>query len=309
LRHFEPDAALLAWLVHGVHARAALLSQRLQELRRDGFAGHEHGRHGHAQVVLGDEGFEHLRLDGVCGLLRRAALPWRSGLRRGFGDICILRGLHGFRRFPQRRGIFDMLGKVGAVAEVAAAAHHGQVHAGAPALHAHGEDVHVLVGRRFHGLLVQHARQSGDLVAQFGGLFEFELVGVREHARFEFLQQLLRLAAQQRLGVLHVLRVGRGRDRAHAGARAALDLVEQAGPRAVGKHRVFTGAQAKHLLQQLDRLFHGPAVRVGAEVAVLFVDGAAVVREARKLLLGRLHRRVRTCRSRLARHARELQKG
>jgi hypothetical protein len=47
--------------------------------------------------------------------------------------------------------------KIRPVAQVPPAAHHGQVHAGAAALHAHGQDVHVLVVSGFDGLLVQHA--------------------------------------------------------------------------------------------------------------------------------------------------------
>ena len=41
--------------------------------------------------------------------------------------------------------------------QVAAAAHHGEVHAGLAALHLRHQDVDVLVGAGVHGLLVQHA--------------------------------------------------------------------------------------------------------------------------------------------------------
>ena len=80
--------------------------------------------------------------------------------------------------------------------------------------------------------------------------------------------------------LMHVLRVVLRRHQVHAGPRAALDLVEQAGPGAVGEHGVFAGAQPEHLLQQLDRFLHGPGARVRTEIAVLAVDGAAVVGDA-----------------------------
>ena len=88
----------------------------------------------------------------------------------------------------------------------------------------------------------------------------------------------------------HVLGVVFGRDQAHAGATAALDLVQQAGPRAVGKHRILAGAQAEYFLHQLDGFLHRPGVRVGAEIAVLAVRGATVVGHAR--IFARLRRVV-----------------
>jgi hypothetical protein len=194
--------------------------------------------------------------------------------------------------------------EVGPVAQVAAAAHHGQVHAGAATLHAHGKNVHVLVRGGFHRLLVQHARERRDLVAQLGRLLELQPLGVGHHARLQLLQERLGFAAQKRLGVRHVAaHRPRGRYQAHAGRGAALDLVKQARPRAVGKHRVLAGAQAEHLLQQLDGFLHRPAVRVRPEVAVPLVDAAPVVGHARKALQRRLALPV------LGSHAGDLEEG
>ena len=127
---------------------------------------------------------------------------------------------------------------------------------------------------------MQHARERADAVAQLGRLLELERVGTRRHLRLERVDQLLLLALQEALGVGDVARVVVARDVVDARARAALDLVQQARPRAVREHRVLAGAQVEHLLDQLDRVLHRPGGRERAEVAMLLVDRAAVVGDA-----------------------------
>ncbi len=281
LRHVQPGAALLARLVDGMHAHTALLGQRRQQGLVHRHAGHQQRRHGHADVVLGDEGFQHQRLHRARSGGRdkgRALFPPRTISRWP----CIL----GAFRVVDGGSILHMHRKVRPIAQVPPAAHHGQVHAGAAALHAHGQNVHILVVDGLDGLLVQHARQSLNLVAHLGRLFKLQLVGMRHHSRLQRLQQFLGFTTQQGLGVLHVGGIGLGRNQFHAGPRAALDLIEQARPRAVGKNRVFAGAQPEHLLQQLDGFFHRPGAGIGAEIAVLFVYRAAVIGHARKQLAG-----------------------
>ena len=267
LRHVEPGTALLARLVDGMYAHTGLLGQCVHQRLVHRHAGDQQGRHRHADVMLGDEGFQHQCL-------------YRARDRRGMGcgfvrAITALFLKHG-------GGILYVHGEVRPVTQVAATAHHGQIDAGAPALHTHGEDVHILVVHRFNGLLVQHPRQRLDLVAHLGRLLEFELVRVRHHAHLQRLQQLLRFTTQQRLSMLHVGGIGFGRNQVHTRPGAALDLVQQAGPRAVGKHRVFAGAQPEHFLQKLNALLHRPGAGVRAKVAVLFVHRPTVVRHARK---------------------------
>ena len=141
-------------------------------------------------------------------------------------------------------------------------------------------------------MLVQHARQRRHLVAQRGCLFKLQLFGMCRHALFEARQHLLRLAGQQGLGVVDVLRIGLGRDVADARPGATLDLVQQTRPRAIGEHRVFARAQAKHFLQQLDRLLHGPGTRVRPEIAMPFIDRSPVISQPRKT--ARHHRGLRS---------------
>jgi hypothetical protein len=99
-------------------------------------AGDQLRRHGHVQVVLGDEGLQHLASTG-------------SGSLRG---LLVASSSH-----PCASSTWA--GKVGPVAQVAPAAHHGQVDAGRPpctltARMSTSRSRHVV-----HRLLVQHARQ------------------------------------------------------------------------------------------------------------------------------------------------------
>ena len=88
------------------------------------------------------------------------------------------------------------------------------------------------------------------------------------------------VATQKDDGVRHIAGVGVRRDMLHTRGAAAPDLVEQAGPAAVAEKGIFTGAQAKHLLQQSDGFLHSPGVGIGAEIPVLPVCGPAVVGHA-----------------------------
>ena len=279
LCHIQPGTALLARLVHSRNPHARLHAQRVEQAALHRFAGDEHRRHRYVEVVLGDEGLKHQHLH-----------------RQRYADLVVISALLGIRRLGtrllQRGRIVHMHGKVSPVAQMPAPAHHRQVDAGAPALHTHSEDVHVLVARCLHRLLVQHARERRDLVAHLRRLLKLQPLGVRQHALLQSLHHRPRFAAQQGFGMGHVLGIGFGRNQAHTGRAAAFDLVEKARTRAVGKHRVFAGAQAKHLLQQQNRFLHRPAARVGAEVAVLFVGAAAVVGQARKALAWVISRAV-----------------
>ena len=106
---------------------------------------------------------------------------------------------------------------------------------------------------------------------------------MRHHARFQFLHHLLRIALQKALRVHHVQGVIRRADMAHTGAGAALDLVQQTGAGAVGKNRVFAGAQAEYLLHQQHRLLDRPGTGVGSEIVVLFFHAAPVIGYSRKM--------------------------
>ena len=232
-------------------------------------AGHQRRRRWARQVVLRDERLQHLLLGAARHL------------------VVIVTG---------KGAVGAVSRKVRTVAEVATAAHHRQVDAGAAALQLDGQDVDVALARRqaalVHRLLVQHARQRADLVAHRRRLLELQRIGHRHHAALQRVHHLVGLAEQESFGIGHVAGVALLVDEAHARRTAALNLVQQARPRAVREHRVLAGAQAKHLLQQLDRLLHRPRTWIRSEVLVPTIDAAAVVRHPRVLVRHQLQVRV-----------------
>ena len=67
------------------------------------------------------------------------------------------------------------------------------------------------------------------------------------------------------------------------GARAALDLIEQAGPRTIIVVAVGTGAEQKGPLQRIQRAVDRPDAGEGAEIVALAVAGAAMLGDLRRL--------------------------
>ena len=179
-------------------------------------------------------------------------------------------------------------GELRAVAEVAAAAHHGDVHAGEAVGLDRGQHIDVLVLAAVDELLVQHGLQHAHLVAAGGGLLEGEALGGGLHPVREVVDDLARLAVEEAGGEPDVGGIGLGLDQPDAGRGATLDLVQQAGTRAVGEDGVLAGAQLEGLLQQVDALAHRPGVGEGAEVARALGEGAAVVGQARVFVCGEL---------------------
>ena len=121
---------------------ACLFNQCIDQLIVHRMAGDQRGRHRHVKVVLTEERLQHLH--------------W----------LCIV----------------HMHRKVRTVAQVPAATHHRQVHAGFAALHFHSQDVYILIAHRVHGLAVEHFRQGAHLIAQLCGLFKLQTLRMRHHA-------------------------------------------------------------------------------------------------------------------------------
>ena len=135
---------------------------------------------------------------------------------------------------------------------------------------------------------MQHARQRGDLVAHDGRLLELERLGIGMHLLLERGHQLGLSATQELRGIVDIDRIVFFADQVHAGSAAAIDLVQQAGARAVLEDRVLAGAQQEDLLQDLHRLLHRPCAGKRTEVLVLLVDCAAVIGHARIVAAGQL---------------------
>ena len=230
----------------------------------------QHGGDAALQVVLRQEGLQHADFGhaGSRGLC--AALP--------------LQALDVGQLVKREHMVLHMHREVGPIAQVTSTPHHGQVDASAAALHPHGQDVDVFFLCGVHRLLVQHVRQGADLVADLGGLLVLHALGVRHHPSLQVVEHGLLLAQEEALGLAHVAAVVLFADQAHAGATAALDLIEQTRPGAVVVDGVFAGAKHEHLLQQQDAALDRPGVRVRPVVAVLLFDPASVISQAWKLV-------------------------
>ena len=133
------------------------------------------------------------------------------------------------------------------------------------------------------------AAQRLYLVAINRGLFEGQGHGGLFHGFGQALDHLVLLALEEHGGQLHVLGVILGGDKADAGTAAAVDLVQQTGPGAVGEDRILAGAQVEGLLQQVDGVPHHRGCREGAVVVGLAVRSAAEEGQARELIPGQLH--------------------
>ena len=178
------------------------------------------------------------------------------------------------------------------VAQMATAPHHGQVQADLAIGLLDGDDVGVRIGIDLHRLLVQHARQGTDAVAQHSRLLEAQLLGRSLHAGFHLLQDFLVPALQEGDGRVHVTTVGRLVDQADAGGAAAADLVQQARTRTVGEVAVLAGAQVEDLLQHLDALAHGEGTGIGTKILGAAVGAAPIVGNLREGVGAELQERV-----------------
>src|SRR5882757_5747087 len=141
--------------------------------------------------------------------------------------------------------------------------------------------------------LVLHPGHRGEPVPELGGLLVSKVFGRIVHSLFQLGRHLSARAVQKSQRALDVLRVAVGVDHPDARGAAAPDRMQQTGTRAVIEHAVFAGAQAKRLLQHLDRLLDGPGIRVGAEKARAPVARTTVVGDPWKHVVAELKIRIR----------------
>src|SRR6266705_3200439 len=241
--HLEPRAALGRWTRVNANAAFRVLRQRGLELFDiQLLADDQRPRYRPLQVVLRDERREHFSCVALLRILRKEA----------------------------------------AVPELPAAAHHHQVDAGEAVLHGDRDDIDIDVRAGVGVLALADLDEGLDLVAVDRRLLVAPRVGSLLHAGLEPFERGVAAALEVELRALDVFRVSRGGDVSHARCRAAPDLVEQAGPRAVLEDRVLAGAQPKHPLQQLDALAHRARVRKRTEVVVGLVHRPAVKAETRE---------------------------
>ena len=95
------------------------------------------------------------------------------------------------------------------------------------------------------------------------------------------------LAGEKVARLAHQLGVILERNFAGAGAGAALDLIEQAGPRAIVVKALRAGAQQKGALQRVERAIDRPDAGEGAEIVALARARAAMLGDLRRLVVAR----------------------
>ena len=155
-------------------------------------------------------------------------------------------------------------------------AHDEQLHGRLVVLAGEGHEVQLGPGERGHLLALHRPLDRPDLVADGRRPLVQLLLGRERHLVAQSRDQRVGVALEEQLHLGDVAAVGVLRDRLDAGALAALDVVEEAGPRKRANALPDVdgaGAEREQAPDEVHRLVHGAGGRVRPEVA------AAVVRE------------------------------
>ena len=170
-------------------------------------------------------------------------------------------------------------------AQAASAAHEHQRHAILAVARRHRDHIGVVIGAGCDDLLRLNGLEVRQLVPQPRRILELQPLGCGFHAPTQFLLHLVVAAFQDLDRGAGIARIVLRRYQPNARRRAALDLVLQAGARAVRKIAVLAIAQAKQFLQLLQRFAHRTGGRIRAEVAAGLLARAAVEAQTRKFML------------------------
>ena len=160
-----------------------------------------------------------------------------------------------------------VLEAVGTHAVELAAADEEHGHFGLVRLAEETDDVLVDVLHHGDALRLPRPVDGADLVPVERRLLVGELRGGRLHARLERLDELVVPPLEEEPDAAHLLSIGLAVDVEHAGPRATLDLILQAGPRAPRQLRVGAGAELEVPVDEPERLPRRGRRVVGAEVA------------------------------------------
>src|SRR4051812_15251792 len=183
---------------------------------------------------------EVLELDGIARN--------RQSRQRLLVIVLLEKRRHDFRRLCALR----IGGEEAAVADVAPGADHDQVDAGDAALDHARHHIGLDTAVRFDVLARLNARQRADLVAIDRRLLVMPFVRRTLHLFGQPLDHVVFPAPQEQHRIRDILGIHLRRDLAGARRRAPVNLVEQAGARAVLEHRIFAGPQAEDALQELN---------------------------------------------------------
>src|SRR5215208_572239 len=176
-------------------------------------------------------------------------------------------------------------GKIGAIAPVLTCAEEEYLDAGVAGLLCDGEEVGFVHCFRVDALNRSDHAHGGNAIAVARGQFEIELVGSLLHLRGKPFLHYGAAAAKKVLGLLDKSSIGGLVDFPRTGGRAALDLEEKAGPRAIFENRIAAGAQQKGFLKRVDGAVHGPGGSEGPEIAALAASGTAMFGKLRHAMV------------------------
>ena len=176
---------------------------------------------------------------------------------------------------------------IGPVAPVLARAEEEHLDAGLPALLREAEDIGLVNRLRIDALALGDETHGLDAIPVARRRLEIELLGGLLHLLGKLGLHHLALAIEESFRLLHQFAIGRGLDIADTRRRAALDLVQQAGPRPVRIDAVIAGAQQEGLLQRVDRPVDRARRSEGSIIAALAVAAAAMLGQLRdRVVLG-----------------------
>ncbi len=147
------------------------------------------------------------------------------------------------------------------------------------------EDIGLGDSARIDPLLALDRGQSGNAVAQPRRALEFELFGGSIHFFGQTLAHRAGFSGQKIAGLARQLGVIFRRDFAGAGAGAALDLVQQAGPAAVVVKGIFAGAQEEGALQHVESAVDRPHIGERPEIIAFPAARAAMLGQLRAALV------------------------
>ena len=156
------------------------------------------------------------------------------------------------------------------------------LHAGLPAFHVKRDDIRLLGGLGVDPLGRLDLGQCPYPVPQGGGALELHRFRGGLHLGGKLFLHRRGLAREEPRGVADEAGILLFRDVTHARRAAALDLVEQARPRAAFERGVRAVPQQEDLLQLVQRPVHGTGAGEGTVVVALLGLGAPVLLDLRK---------------------------
>ena len=201
------------------------------------------------------------------------------------GLVVVELGEEGPQHLGFRQGAVGA-GIIGAVAPILAGAEEEHLDAGGPALLVAGEHVRLLHPAGVDALRALHGRERGQAITQARGPLELQLLGRRLHLQRQLFLHGAGAAGEEGAGLAHQLRIVGVAHLAGAGTGAALDLVQQAGPRAIFIIAVGARAQQEGALQRVDGAIHRPHAGERPVIIPRPVARAAMLGDLRRHVIG-----------------------